>query len=65
MVLRSQLRQAMAIAEGQTYRLVGSEYHPGQGKMGGVTHAPPRERRDRHASRFFCSELKLQEVACA
>ena len=39
MVLRSQLRQAMAISEGQTYLLVSSEYHPGQGKMGGVTHA--------------------------
>lgn len=39
MVLASQLRAGMAIAfEGQSYRVVAAEYHPGQGKMGGVTH---------------------------
>jgi hypothetical protein len=42
MVLRSRLCQGMAISKGQTYRLVGSEYHPGQGKTGGVTHAASR-----------------------
>jgi elongation factor P len=39
MVLASQLRVGMAIVfENQTYRVVAADYHPGQGKMGGVTH---------------------------
>ena len=40
MVLASQMRAGMAIAfEGQSYRVVAADYHPGHGKMGGVTHA--------------------------
>jgi elongation factor P len=40
MVLASQMRAGMAIVfENQTYRVVAAEYHPGQGRMGGVTHA--------------------------
>ena len=40
MVLASQMRAGMAILfESQTYRVVAAEYHPGQGKMGGVMHA--------------------------
>jgi elongation factor P len=40
MVLASQLRAGMAVVfEAQTYRVVAADYHPGQGKMGGVTHA--------------------------
>jgi len=40
MVLASQMRAGMAIDfESQTYRVVAAEYHPGQGRMGGVTHA--------------------------
>lgn len=40
MVAASQLRAGMAIKhQGQDYRVVAAEYHPGQGKMGGVTHA--------------------------
>jgi translation elongation factor P/translation initiation factor 5A len=40
MVLASQLRAGMAIAyEGQDYKVVAAEYHPGQGRMGGATHA--------------------------
>ena len=64
MVLRSQLHPAMATSERQTYRLVGSEYHPGQGKMGGVTHAR-LENVGTGTLRDYCfrSELKLQEVA--
>jgi translation elongation factor P/translation initiation factor 5A len=35
MVLASQLRSGMAIVfEGQTYRVIAADYHPGQGKMG-------------------------------
>ena len=40
MVIASQLRAGMAIKyQGQNYRVVAAEYHPGQGKMGGTTHA--------------------------
>src|SRR5215831_2576884 len=40
MVLASQLRPGMAIAyENNVYRVVAADYHPGQGKMGGVMHA--------------------------
>ena len=40
MVTASQLRDGMAIRyEGHAYKVMHAEYHPGQGKMGGVTHA--------------------------
>jgi len=40
MVLASQMRAGMAIVfENQTYRVIAAEYHPGQGRMSGVTHA--------------------------
>jgi len=36
----SELRSGMAVrVEGVLYRIIGAEYHGGQGKMGGVTHA--------------------------
>ena len=36
----SELRAGMAVrVEGVLYRIIGAEYHGGQGKMGGVTHA--------------------------
>ena len=39
MVLASQLRSGMAIRlEGQSYKVMSAQYHPGQGKMGGVAH---------------------------
>lgn len=39
MVLASQLRAGMAVRhEGQSYKVIAAEYHPGQGKMGGVSH---------------------------
>lgn len=39
MILASQIRSGMAIRhEGQEYKVIAAEYHPGQGKMGGVTH---------------------------
>jgi elongation factor P len=39
MVTAQQLRTGMAIRyEGQTYRVMACDYHPGQGKMGGVAH---------------------------
>lgn len=40
MINASQLRAGMAITyEGQDYKVVAADYHPGQGKMGGATHA--------------------------
>jgi len=40
MVTASQLRAGMAIRyDGQLYKVLIADYHPGQGKMGGVTHA--------------------------
>ncbi len=39
MVAASQLRAGMAVRfEGQLYKVLMAEYHPGQGKMGGVAH---------------------------
>jgi elongation factor P len=40
MIIASQLRPGMAIKyQAQDYKVVAAEYHPGQGKMGGATHA--------------------------
>jgi len=40
MIAASQLRQGMVVRhEGQTYKVLIADYHPGQGKMGGATHA--------------------------
>ncbi|MBZ5626148.1 MAG: translation elongation factor P [Acidobacteriia bacterium] len=40
MVLASQLRAGMAIQyQKQDYKVIAAEYHPGQGQMGGSTHA--------------------------
>ncbi|MGC8759190.1 MAG: elongation factor P [Bryobacteraceae bacterium] len=39
MIPASQLRNGMAIRyEGQIYKVLIADYHPGQGKMGGVAH---------------------------
>jgi elongation factor P len=39
MIAASQLRNGMAIRyEGEIYKVLLADYHPGQGKMGGVTH---------------------------
>ncbi len=40
MIAASQLRPGMAIKyQGDDYKVLAADYHPGQGKMGGVTHA--------------------------
>jgi elongation factor P len=64
MVLASQLRAGMAVAfENQKYRVVAADYHPGQGKMGGVAHA---RLQNLDTGTFwehsFRAELKLQEL---
>ncbi len=39
MIIAAQLRSGMAIRhEGQDFKVVSCEYHPGQGKMSGVAH---------------------------
>ncbi len=64
MVIASQLRAGMAIRhEGQMYKVLAAEYHPGQGKMGGVAHTRLKNLStgtQREIS--FRAELKLEEV---
>lgn len=65
MVTASQMRAGMAIRyEGQVYKVIAADYHPGQGKMGGVTHA--RLRNFLTGSPWehsFRSDLKLEELS--
>jgi elongation factor P len=65
MVSASQLRSGMVVRyEDQTYRVVAADYHPGQGKMGGVTHARLKNlSTGTFWEHSFRSELKLEEVA--
>jgi elongation factor P len=65
MITASQLRAGMAVRfEGQPYKVVACEYHPGQGKMGGVAHA---RLKNLDTGTFwehsFRAELKLEEMA--
>src|SRR5260370_40728213 len=64
MVLASQLRVSMVVRfEGQDYKVIGTEYRPGQGRMSGAMHARLRNLDTgtvwEHA---FRSELKLEEL---
>ena len=65
MVTASQLRVGMAIKfEGQRYKVVAAEYHGGQGKMGGATHARLQNLDTRTFwEHSFRAELKLEEIA--
>ena len=65
MVTASQLRIGMAIRfEGQSYKVVAAEYHAGQGRMGGSTHARLQNLTTgtfwEHSLR---SDLKVEEIA--
>ncbi len=64
MVLASQLRPGMAVKfEGQDYKVVAAEYHPGQGKMGGTTHTRLRNLvTGTFWEHSFRSELKLEQI---
>jgi elongation factor P len=64
MVLASQLRAGAAISfENQTYRVVAAEYHPGQGKMGGVTHTRLQNiDTGTFREHSFRAELRLQDL---
>ena len=64
MLSASQLRAGMAIEyQGQRYRVVAADYHPGQGRMSGQTHARLQNLDTgtfwEHSLR---SELKLEEL---
>jgi elongation factor P len=65
MIAASQLRIGMAIKyEGQRYKVAAAEYHPGQGKMGGVTHTRLQNLDTRTFwEHSFRSDLKLEEIA--
>jgi translation elongation factor P/translation initiation factor 5A len=65
MVAASQLRPGTAIRfQGQPYKIISVDYHPGQGKMGGVAHA---RLQNLDTGTFwehsFRSEMKLDEIS--
>jgi len=64
MITASQLRPGAAIRyEGQPYKVVAAEYHSGQGKMGGQTHARLLNLVTGTTwAHSFRSELKLEEI---
>lgn len=64
MVVASQIRAGMAIVlENQTYRVVAADYHPGQGKMGGVMHARLQNvDTGTFREQSFRAELRLQDL---
>ena len=64
MITASQLRAGMVIRhEGQTYKVLHADYHPGQGKMGGATHCRLRNlATGTFWEHSFRSDLKLAEV---
>jgi elongation factor P len=64
MVTASQMRAGMAVRfESQPYKVLAAEYHPGQGKMGGVTHARLKNLSTGTLwEHSFCADLKLEEL---
>jgi elongation factor P len=64
MVTASQVRAGMAIRyEGQPYKVMAAEYHPGQGKMGGVAHLRLRNLSTGTLwEHSFRADLKLEEL---
>ena len=64
MVLASQMRAGMAIRyEGQLYRVLAADYHPGQGRMTGANHARLRNLSTGTLwEHSFRSELKLDDI---
>ena len=64
MVLASQLRAGMAIRhEGLSYKVMAADYHPGQAKMGGVTHARLRNLDTGTIwEHGFRSDLRFEEI---
>jgi elongation factor P len=65
MITAQQLRLGTAIRfEGQPYKVISVDYHPGQGKMGGVAHARLRNlETGTFWEHSFRSEMKLEEIS--
>jgi len=65
MLTASQLRAGMALRyQGQNYKVVEADYHPGQGQMGGVTHARLQNLDTRTFwEHSFRADLKFEEIA--
>ncbi len=65
MVTASQMRAGMALRfEGQVYKVLVAEYHLGQGKMGGATHARLKNLSTGTLwEHSFRADLKLEELA--
>jgi len=63
-ITASQLRIGMAIRhENQQYKVLAADYHPGQGKMGGVNHVRLRNLETGTLwEHSFRAELKLEEL---
>ena len=64
MITASQLRTGMVIKyEGQQYKVLAADYHPGQGQMGGATHV---RLQNLSTATFwehsFRADLKLEEI---
>ncbi len=64
MTTASQLRAGMAIRfEGECYKVIAADYHPGQGQMGGATHARLQNvGTGTFWEHSFRADLKLEEV---
>lgn len=64
MLVASHLRAGMAIRhDGQLFKVIKAVYHPGQGKMGGATHAHLRNLETGTLwDHGFRSDLKLEDV---
>jgi elongation factor P len=64
MVTASQLRAGMAVRyEGQVFKVLAADYHSGQGKMGGTTHARLKNLETGSLwEHSFRSDLKLEEL---
>ncbi len=65
MIAASELRAGMAIRfESQNYKVIAADYHPGQGKMGGQTHARLRSLDTGTLwEHSFRSDLKIEDLA--
>jgi len=64
MISASEMRAGMAIRfENRNYKVIAAEYHPGQGKMGGQTHARLRSL-DTGAlwEHSFRADLKMEDL---
>src|SRR5579864_3055131 len=64
MVLATQLRAGIAIRyEGQLYRVLAADYHPGQGRMSGQSHTRLRNLSTGTLwEHSFRSEMKLDDI---